>query len=344
MAVTQKQIAQYLSMSQPQVAQALNGHPGVSAVTRQRVLDAAKTLGYDPNSNARARQLAALRHGKPIRTGTLAVLMGDFFEGLPLQTLPFFREILQGLHQEVEQHESHIATYYLSRSSKLPRGVLGGGVDGVICLYSSTIEQELDAVKLDVPVVRMGGATLNWHLRPDDFEGAYLATRHLMELGHRHIAFFGDLKQEFHIFAHEERLRGYRYALHEANLALDEDLLFNLEEPSHQAGFVAMSQALQGRSHFTAAVCLNDLAALGAVEAVRARCLSVPGDLSITGFDGLNWNSERDMPITSIYFDRKLMGRMAVRRIYDEPRHRDDWRDLLPVQLQVKNTTSAPKL
>lgn len=343
MAVTQKQIAQYLAMSQPQVAQALNGHPGVSAVTRQRVLEAAKTLGYDTNSNARARQLAAIRHGKPIKTGTLAVLMGDFFEGLPLQTLPFFREILRGLHQEVEQHESHVATYYLSRSSKLPRGIIGGGVDGVICLYSSTIEQELDAVTLDVPVIRLGGATENWHLRPDDFEGAYQVTRHLLGLGHRRIAFLGDLEQEFHIFAHEERLRGYRSALHEANIALDEDLLFNLKDPSYHAGFDAMNHALQQRARFTAAVCLNDLAALGAVSAARQRGLAVPEDLSVTGFDGLEWEEPQAQRLTTIHFDRQLMGHMAVGRIYGEPRQQEDMRDLLPVQLRIGDTTAAPR-
>jgi LacI family transcriptional regulator len=268
--------------------------------------------------------------------------MGDFLEGLPLPTIPFFREILQGLHEEVEEHESHIATYYLSRTSKLPRGVLGGGVDGVICLYSSTIERELDAVSLDVPVVRLGGATPNWHLRPDDCEGVYHATRHLLELGHREVAFLGDLKQQFQIFAHEERFRGYRRALQEASIGLNEDLLFNIEEPSQQAGFEAMKRALESRSSFTAAVCLNDLAALGAVEAAREHGLSVPEELSVTGFDGLAWDAAPEVPLTSIYFDRHLMGRMAVRRIYGEQRHREDWRELLPIELQINGSTAAP--
>jgi LacI family transcriptional regulator len=342
MAVTQKQIAQHLSMSQPQVAQALNGHPGVSAATRQRVLDAAKAMGYDVNSNARARQLAAIRHGKPIKTGTVAVLMGDFLEGLPLQQLPFFREILQGLHEEIESHDSHIATYYLSRNSKLPRSILGGAVDGVICLYSSTIEHELNQVKFDVPVIRLGGATEDWHLRPDDFDGIYQITNHLIELGHQHIAFLGDIEQEFCVFAHEERLRGYKQALKDAGLELNEELLFNVNDPSHQDGYDTMKAALEQGLHFTAVVCLNDLTALGAIDAAQDSGLNVPQDLSITGFDGLVWDYPSATQLTSVFFDRRSMGRKAVRRIYDaEPREKTV-REIVPTQLNVRKTTAVP--
>jgi LacI family transcriptional regulator len=342
MAVTQKQIAQQLALSQPQVAQALNGHPGVSAATRERVLEAAKALGYDINSNARARQLAAIRHGKPIKTGTVAVLMGDFLEGLPLQQLPFFREILQGLHEEIELHDSHIATYYLSRTGKLPRAILGGGVDGVICLYSSTIEHELNQVKFDVPVVRLGGATEDWHLRPDDFDGIYQTTRHLIELGHQKIAYFGDLEQEFGIFAHDERLRGYKQALEDAGLKINEELLFNLKDPSHQDGYDTMKRALEQSSHFSAVVCLNDLSALGAIDAAQDSGLNVPSDLSITGFDGLVWDYPGATQLTSVFFDRRSMGRKAARRVYGEASNKNVVRELMPVQLTVRNTTAVP--
>ena len=110
MAVTQKQIAQQLGISQTQVAHALSGHFSVSAATRQRVVETAEKMGYGAHSNATARQLAAQRYGKKVKIGTVAVLMGDFLEGLPLQQLPFFRDILRGLHEEIEAHDSHIAT------------------------------------------------------------------------------------------------------------------------------------------------------------------------------------------------------------------------------------------
>lgn len=340
MAVTQKQIAQHLALSQPQVAQALNGHPGVSAATRQRVLEAAKTLGYDINSNARARQLAALRHGKPIKTGTVAVLMGDFLEGLPLQQLPFFREILRGLHQEIEQYESHVATYYLSRTGILPRAVLGGGVDGVICLYSSTIERELDAVKLDIPVVRVGGGTPNWHLRPDDYEGIYQATSHLIHLGHRRIAFLGDLERKFAVFAHDERLRGFQNAMSDAGLEVDDDLLLNIQDPSRQDGYQTMQVSLKRGITPSAVVCLNDLTALGAMAAAQEHGLRVPDDLSITGFDSLTWDAPEAIELTSISFDRTLMGRKAVRRIYETPFSQELERELMPVHLAIKGSTA----
>jgi len=344
MAVTQKQIAQYLSISQPQVAQALNGQPGVSEATRQRVLEAAKKLGYNAKSNEGARRMAALRYGKSVKTGTVAVLMGDFFEGLPLHELPFFREILRGLHDEMRSFDSHAATYYISRTGSLPTALMSGGVDGIICLYSSTTEWKLDEMQFDVPLVRLGGATARWNLRPDDYQGMLEATRHLIELGHRRIAFLGDLEQKFSIFVHDERLRGFQDAMSQAGLTMHDDLLFNLEEPSTQDGFNAMQQALQSGREFSAVVCLNDLSALGALNAARQHGLQVPRDMSITGFDGLEWEHLPAVELTSVHFDRELMGRKAVRQIYAASETGQcPAQELLPVQLLIRNSTAPAR-
>jgi LacI family transcriptional regulator len=354
MAVTQKQIAQLLDLSQPQVAQALNGQPGVSATTRQRVLETAESLGYTLKSNNTARQMAALRHGKRIRTGTVAVLMGDFFEGLPLPQLPFFREILQGLHREIELYDGHLATYYIARSGRLPGAILSGGVDGIICLYSATTEWELDKVQVDVPVVRLGGATPKWNLRPNDYQGMYDVTRHLLDLGHRRIAFLGDLQRKFAIFSHDERLRGFQDALQDSGVEIDDDLLFNLDDPSSHDGFIAIQEALRRGLEFSALVCLNDLSALGAISAAQQYGLRVPLDLSVTGFDGLQSEPSSAVSLlaspspaielTSVFFDRDLMGRKAVRMIYDAPLQETPDsatnREILPVQLLIKRTTA----
>ncbi len=296
-------------------------------------------MGYSAHSNSTARQLAARRHGKQLRMGTVAVLMGDFFEGFPLQQLPFFREILHGLHEEVDNYESHTATYYLSRSGKLPRAVLEGGVDGAIVVYSSTIEREIDLVKPEIPVVRIGGATTNWHLRPDDYSGIYQITQHLIALGHRRIAFLGFLEPQFPNFAHDERLRGFQQALGDAGIFCDPELLLNLSDTSRQAGYETMTAALERGRDFSAAVCLNDLAAFGAIAAAEESGISVPEDLSITGFDGLRDDGTENIELTSVYFDRQLMGKLAVRRIYDVLPQGVDSRELLPVHLTLRNST-----
>jgi LacI family transcriptional regulator len=339
MAVTQKQIAQHLGISQTQVAHALSGHFSVSSDTRQRVVDAAQAMGYGAHSNATARQMAARRHGKQIRMGTVAVLMGDFLEGLPLEQLPFFREILRGLHEEVDNYESHIATYYLSRSGKLPRAVIESGVDGAIVVYSSTIEREIDLVKPEIPIVRIGGATSNWHLRPDDYSGIYHVTQHLIALGHRRIAFLGDLDPRFPNFAHDERLRGYHQALEDAGILCDSQLLFNLSDPSRQAGYETMAAALTDGRDFSAAVCLNDLSAFGAIAAAQEAGIGVPEELSITGFDALPDDGTENIELTSVYFDRQRMGKLAVRRIYDALPQEVKSRELLPVHLTLRGST-----
>lgn len=347
MTVTQKQIARHLGLSQPLVAQALNGHPHVAERTRQRVLDAARELGYTAHTNAAARSLVARRHGQKVRLGQIAVLMGADMDGLALQDMPFFREILQGIHSEAAKSNLDVAIHIL-RPGNLPRAVTSGGVDGAICVYSRTISQDLEEQAPEVPAVRLSGYFPRfWGIYPDDSRGIYGMTRHLLELGHRRIAYLGCWLRYSQDVAQQRRFEAFKMALAEFGLEADPGIISgDVDSPSVSKGREWMGRMLERRRDFTAVVCAHDPVALGAIEAAEEAGLSVPGDLSVTGFDGVDsaGGYGASNSLSTVFFDRRIMGRRAMEMLDSiwngeetGPRH-----EILPVRLLLRQTTAAP--
>lgn len=344
MATTQKQIAQHLGLSQALVAQALRGYPGVAETTRQRIVDTAREMGYSTLDNAAARSLIARRHGNKVTIGAIAILMGDFLDGLPLQNMPFFNEILQGIHGEASRRGQDVSIHVL-RPGNLPRIVTSGNIDGAICIYSRTISEDLINQQVQIPAVRLGQyvegeATIC----PDDRHGTYEATRHLIRLGHRRIAYLGGWLNWRRDMAQKLRYQGYLDALSEAGMSADPLLTEGeLQGPSLSEGQRGALHLLAKSSSFTALVCSNDPVALGAIEAIKSQGLRVPEDISVTGFDGTPIGYGGSSTLTTIYFDRREMGRRAVEMLDEiasspttsKPQH------ILPVQLLDRDSTAA---
>lgn len=345
--VTQKQIAVHLGVSQSLVALALNHHPSISETTRLRVETAARELGYDRHNNTAARALAAQRYGTAIRTGQIAVLMGDFLEGHPLQDLPFFQEILQGIHAEAADEGLDVAIHVL-RPGNLPRSVTQGGVDGAISVYSRTISNDLAAQDIQLPLVRLAGyAPEHFAIYPDDRQGIFETTTHLLEMGHRKIAFVGGFNNPNDVGMQALRVRGFRDAFAAAGLPPDEDLVYgHLPMPGIAEGLKAFQLLRSQGKPFTAVVCAHDIIALGVLEGAAQAGLRVPEDLSVTGFDGTTGTGYGgSATLTTVYFDRVAMGRLAVRMLHEiasdptlSPEHRK-----MPVRLLARETSAPPE-
>jgi len=311
MGVTQKDIAIRVGIDRSVVAHALRGDPRVAESTRRRILEVAGELGYTANSNPEARSLISRRHGKKGSLGQIALLMGGGMDGLALQDMPFFREILQGIHAECAQHDLDVSIHVPPRN-RLPRLVTSGAVNGVICVYSFDLSQTLRDECPELPAVRLGHSFEKGEagIRPDDRQGGYLATRHLLGLGHRRIGFVGDLGIE----PHEMRNYGYLDALRAAGVEADPDLLVSVGHvPSVTTGYRDTRGLFGDDRKFTALVCCNDAVALGVVKAATEAGLSVPGDLSVTGFDGARGEGYGGSEsLSTVYFDRRIMGKRAV--------------------------------
>jgi LacI family transcriptional regulator len=339
--VTQKQIAQQVGVTQQLVALALQNSPRVADATRARIWDAARQLGYSPNSNRHARVLAAKRHGTPISTDILAVIF-EPLKNSPATSDPYFMPLVDGI--EIEAGRRGYDLFLMpARTTGLPWLIREGWIDGVILLGAHPHLYGLE--ELSTPVVTLGSALEGVAgLTPRDEEGAYLATRHLLHLGHRRIAYLGP----GHWPSATARFAGYRRALQESGLPFTEELVENtLAEPMIGEAQSAMARLL-GRARFTGLVCHNDPVAMGAIQYATSVGLQVPRDLSVTGFDDVSEQYHFQPPLTSVAFAGIEMGRRAVQMLCEEIVHLTEQettaagQETFPVMLKVRASTAHP--
>lgn len=330
--VTQKQIAERIGVTQQLVALALKDSPNVAAATKEKILAVADELGYRSGANHGARLMAAARHGTRVRNDILAVVVEAIPDAAVIET-PYFAAFVAGIEKEADLRQIDL---FLVRpkASGLPWLIREGWVDGVILLGSHASAGQLS--ELQLPVLTLGSLLPGIAgITPQDEIGTWQTTRHLIELGHRRIAYLGP-----HLTWPSARARfaGYERALRESGIDVDEDLAeTTLAEPLQNDGESGMTR-LSPRAQFTALVCHNDPIAMGAIRVAQRAGRRVPADLSVTGFDDTSLAAEFSPAVTSISFSSQAMGRAAVRLVLDEPQsiaHQQ-----FAVELHVRNSTA----
>jgi DNA-binding LacI/PurR family transcriptional regulator len=166
------------------------------------------------------------------------------------------------------------------------------------------------------------------------------AVRHLLQLGHRRIAYIGD---RFGYQSDTERGAGYRRAIEEAGIAFRTELVVEGDgQPS--GGEAAMRPLLRLAKRPTAVFCYNDMTALGVIRQIRAQGLRIPGDVSVVGFDDLYISEYLEPPLTTVRQPMRQMGRMAMEtllHIFDGPHSTHNLR--VEGQLIVRQSTASPK-
>lgn len=341
MAVTQKQIADELGVSQVLVSYALSGNPRVNNETRDRIVTTAQRMGYSAGSNRAAKALIAKRHGTKVKTGLLAVLLPHLrISGaeMPLPQNPYYHDILTGIESEAESSDMAVLLCSAARANLL-EFLDSQQVDGVISLtYHPSLSAELEEMGLPRMVIGKEADGGNC-LIPGDRQGAHLATQHLIALGHSAIGYLG-----FHEHFYEgcERAGGYRDAMREAGIDHGDRWMETSMWGFEKAPEVA--SALVRRSpEMTAIVCFNDIIAMHVVQVLTEQGLSVPGDISVTGFDDVSSSTFFTPSITSIWYDRLAMGHRAVELISKEDAGTALTREIFPVTLRIHDSTAAPR-
>lgn len=331
--VTIVQVAAEAGVSAMTVSNALNGRPGASEATRQRILEAAARLGYVPNIAARG-----LRRG---RTGLVGVLALDL-------TSQYALEIVRGIADELAVAEMELlisATYHDSGREKDRLAFLTSGqVDGVLLIAPVLEPQTLEILRsdgvcavvidprcLDLPVPRV---------TVTNSQGTRDATRHLIELGHRNIAYIGG-DPGFESSA--ERYRGFADAMKLAGLPID-PLLVREADYSYDGGRRVAGELL-AEHRPSAIVAAADLIALATIDTARSLRISVPNKLSIVGFDDLPQAGQSFPGLTTIRQPLHDMGATAVRMLLnqlDGSRAVTDHMQL-PTSLVVRKSTAKAR-
>ncbi|MGL4489295.1 MAG: LacI family DNA-binding transcriptional regulator [Rhizobiaceae bacterium] len=328
-------IADALQVSTATVSLALRDSPLVADVTREKIKLEARALGYIYN-----RRAASLRTS---RSGILGVVVHDIMN-------PFYAEILAAIETELDKTRQ---TFILSNHYDSPdkqreflETLMQLGADGVI--MSPAIGTPASDIQLcednGLPVVQIArsveGAKAQV-FRGDDAYGIGLATNYLIGLGHRSIAMVGGTDQTS---TGRDRYQGYVAALGEAGIEVTPDL--RLPGPrTKKEGFEATATFLGMRHKPTAAVCWNDLVAIGLMSGL-ARAGHVPGkDFAVTGYDDLEEASIATPALTTVWNGQREVGRRAARALIERLSGvpASARQELIKPELRVRQSAIAPK-
>lgn len=347
--VTGKDVARRAGVSLATVSLALSGRfqegHAVAEATRERIINVAAELGYVPNHIGRS-----LRQRK---TTILALLVPDL-------TNPYYTEIFEGGHRVALQrgYELTVVSAANPRSREHTIRLLrGGSVDGVIVAHhAAELLQELRRPPGQwVPTVTVQGASPDPEIpgiRVDTREGAFVATRHLVALGHRRIAHLTVIPPSDYAAddpmapPSSHRLLGYRRALEEAGIEYRPGLVVTGDIEGHllEVGAAAVRDLLQRPApRPTAAFIYNDMLAIGAIRELLDRGVRVPEDIAIVGHDGIDLGAFTNPRLTSVAHRCREQGNLAVETLCDllEGRFPAEVDRVLPPELVVRESSGA---
>jgi LacI family repressor for deo operon, udp, cdd, tsx, nupC, and nupG len=304
--VSIKDIARAADVSHSTVSRALSDSPLVSAETKARIQRLAREMGYSPDAQARSLVMG--------RTQTLGVVVTTIAD-------PFIAEVVQAI--EITAYEHGYSVILASSSAEPEREIAAvetlqsKRVEGVIVTSSrvgALYQEHLD--RLGVPVVLINshsehGGPYTFSIAIDDRHGGHAASQHLIQLGHRRIAYVRGPAGNSDDLG---RLGGYRQALAKAGLTSDSTLIVpgtGRADGGERALFTLMSLDEPP----TAVFCYNDMTATGVLRAARQSGIAVPQDLAVVGFDDIPFASYIQPPLTTIAQPKPKMGQKAVEMV-----------------------------
>jgi LacI family transcriptional regulator len=317
----------------------------INVQTQKRVIEIARQLNYRPPRLRSAKGDAVAKSTSAAVSARDAVGF-QFFTATdsPYDTLSgntFYASVFAGAMEEASALGLHLLVHTTSRhalSLEVPRMVQEQAIGGMLLV--GTADPEILATFAEhvpniVLVDNRDETGIYESVVSDGFGGAYTATRHLLDLGHRRIGFF--LSEEG-ITTFQDRLRGYRCALIEAGILPDAELLVcgagTSEERKRQ-----LCHYLASESRPSALIAANDDSALQVLQACRTTDLTVPDDLSLIGFDDIDLSRHANPPLTTVRVAKEQMGRMAVRRLYARLNRESESALLeLPVRHEIPTT------
>lgn len=322
-------VAALAKVSIKTVSRVLNGEPHVSAALQVRVHTAVETLDYRPNQAARRlaggkSYLIAYLYNNPTPSYIAAIQSGAAWR---------CREL--GYHLVVEP----VALAGAARFTAIEALTATLKPDGAFLTPPLSDDPELlaELERLQLNIVRIAGGThaFGRNFATPERDGGHMVTRHLLDLGHRRIAMIGPpgLHQ-----AALERVEGYRAALREAGLPV-RDMWITQGEFDVASGLACAGKLLDAEEPPTAIFAANDEMALGAMMAARQRNLSVPGQLSVVGFDDTPASRSAWPPLTTVRQPLEDMGRAVIDALIDTDGRRAPE---LNFELVVRESSAPP--
>lgn len=330
--LTLEKIGELAGVSRATVSRVVNRQPNVRPEVRERVLAVIAATGYQPN--LAARSLASNR------TGLIGLIIPRILQSL--FTDPYYPRLLQGVAQVCNDYGVILSLFMFHSEDEedrlYPRVLRPGVLDGVV-VVSSQEEDPLIArlAESDMPFIVIGrptDATAVSYVDVDNVTGAHTAVSHLVHQGRRRIA---TITGRLDMSAGVDRLLGYRQALAEHGLPIDENLIIG-GEFDEVVAYNAMLRLLPQQPD--AVFVASDAMALGVLHALRTEGIAVPAKIAIVGYDDLPAAAISLPPLTTIRQPIRRFGVLAVETLIgiiengpEPPRH-----IVLPTELIVRET------
>lgn len=330
-----KDIAARAGVSIMTVSKALRGEKDVSAATRARVKLLAQQMGYVPDSAAQG-----------LRSRTTKLF------GVVISSLanPIYNRVIRAIEEHAHQAGYEIILAHThnnpEREEVCIRRLLSRRVDGMF--IAPVYRIEMDAPVYRELLARGTAVVLLGHPAPfcdafvsvstDDLQAGYQVTKHLLEIGHKRIAFLsGRLVAPWAV----ERLEGYRRALREAGIEPEDNLIFNAGSTAED-GVKACLQLLNEKCGATAVQAVNDLVAIGCAETLLGQGMRIPHDISIAGFGNILVSQHFRVPLTTARQPKYRLGAAAVDTMARLLRRDRTESRRLPAELVVRESSAAP--
>lgn len=325
-------LGEYLDLSPATISLVLNDAPGVRAIpheTRERVKAAAAKFDYRPSFYARS-----LRKRQTYSIGVLVPELSDSYTA----------QVLTGVEESLIEEGYFYLTASHRRKPDLieeyPRMLMERSVEGFILI--DTVLQH----RFQIPAVAVAGHRQIPGITSvvlDQRRAAELTLRHLYLLGHRRIAF---MRGGSHSSDADDRWECLKTVARELGIMVRPELTVQLKlmVSTPELGFEPACELLNRKAHFTALVCYDDIAAIGAIRAIREHGLRVPEDISVVGFDDIQSAAFYNPSITTIRQPLHQMGTIAARVLLQRVRGEAAVPRMLPVlpELVIRESTCPP--
>lgn len=330
-AVSIKDIAKAAGVSPSTVSRALHHHPRISEETAERIRELAQQMGYSPSLPARSLVTRD--------TATIGLVISHVSD-------PFLGRLVNGVEESAQAEGYSVFLSSSYRNADLERNIIRDfherRVTGIV-VTSSQINNGYSELceRYPLPHVLVNFPDYPHSVSTDNLGGAQQAVEHLVQLGHRRIAYVSNR----HVYPTDlHRRSGYKAVLRRHDIPI-EDALITEGDGTLEGGARAMQRLLALPLPPTAVFCYNDVTAMGVMHSINAVGKSVPRDCSVIGFDDLDLAAYYCPPLTTVHQPCYRLGQRAMRMLLQLIEGREDVEaEVLPAGLVVRETSGPPSV
>ena len=298
--VTLKDIAKIAGVNYSTVSRSLNDSPEISIKTKERIKKIAEELGFEFNSHARSLSTK--------KTGTLGIIFDKTFDEENASF--FFSKLLKAIRYGLEKESLDVIldfrTNPFTGKSNLKKLINARKIDGLIIVDAFLTKEDIAFInEKDVPVVFVHNKPPSHkkykldYVLTDHFAGGYLATKYLVQEGHKDIITFTHKKYNDEYSEFEERTKGFVKALEEEGFNCGESVIIR-DEISFDYGRNKIRDLIKKKKKFTAVFAQTDLVALGIIRGIKEEGLKIPQDISVVGYDNIEFGRVSEPELSTI--------------------------------------------